>query len=137
MLDCLACGGVFVAKAVIEQLDKPEGRDLRVTFPTRPRAVEPAIVRYLACPLCSNRMNRTSFARGANVVVDVCKEDGIWFDAGEVHAVIDFVESGGLERARRRAAEDRVMENEKLRAEWRQLHESSMRENYFGHLKDD
>jgi len=136
VLDCLDCGGVFVARAIIEQLDKPEGRGLRVTFPARARAVEPRVVRYLACPLCKSRMNRTNFARGANVIVDVCKEDGIWFDAGEVHAVIDFVESGGLERARRRAAQDHASENARLRTEWRTLHEASTREIGFGHRNE-
>ncbi len=133
VLDCTGCGGVFVAKRLIDELDTPAGRDLRVAFPMRPRTPEPAVVRYLACPLCATRMNRTSFARGANVVVDVCKEDGIWFDAGEVHAVIDFVESGGLERAKRRAAQDRVAENDKLRKEWRKLHDESVAEIGLGH----
>lgn len=84
-------------------------------------------MRYLACPVCTARMNRVNFARSANVIVDVCKEHGIWFDAGEVHAVIDFVERGGLERARRREQQDRAQENAKLRAEWRTLHDESVR----------
>lgn len=133
VLDCSGCGGVFVSKSLIEALDRPEGRDLRVAFPPRPRMAEPTVVRYLACPVCDGRMNRTSFARGANVVVDVCKEDGIWFDAGEVHAVLDFVEGGGLERARRRAAQDRVTENKQLRDQWKALHEEAVRDAYGRH----
>jgi Zn-finger nucleic acid-binding protein len=132
ILDCDECGGVFVSRSIVEALDTPQGRYLRVAFPVRPRAAEPAVVRYLACPVCDNRMNRTAFARGANVIVDVCKEDGIWFDAGEVHAVIDFVEDGGLERAKRRAAQDRAAENERLRAAWRKVHDESVRETAFG-----
>lgn len=132
VLDCSACGGVFLAKKLIEELDRPEGRYLRVAFPVKPRAPEPAVVRYLGCPVCDKRMNRTSFARGANVVVDVCKDDGIWFDAGEVHAVIDFVEAGGLERAKRRALQDRAQETERLRKEWRKLHDESVSALQFG-----
>jgi len=132
VLDCGTCGGVFVSKRIIEQLDTPEGRYLRVAFPVRPRMPEPPVVRYLVCPLCSGRMNRSNFARGANVIVDLCKEDGIWFDAGEVHAVIDFVEDGGLERAKRRALQDRAAENEKLRSSWRKTHEESVQASTFG-----
>ena len=136
VLDCTTCGGVFVAKSLIDALDRPEGRDLRIAFPRRARVPEPTEVRYLPCPGCGTRMNRTSFARGANVVVDVCKEDGIWFDAGEVHAVLDFVEGGGLERAKRRALQDRSAENQRLRKEWRKLHEESSREIGLGHRNE-
>ncbi len=127
VLSCSACGGVFLTRAVIDRLDQPGSGALRLAFPRRPRAPEPTVVRYLSCPLCAARMNRVNFARTANVIVDVCKEDGMWFDAGEVHAVIDFVEKGGLERARLRTQQDRAQENEKLRAEWRTLHDESVR----------
>lgn len=132
VLDCGDCGGVFVSRSIIEELDKPEGRQLRVAFPVRPRMPEPDVVRYLICPMCQTRMNRQNFARESKVIVDICKEDGIWFDAGEVHAVIDFVEAGGLERAQRRAAQDRASENDRLRKEWRVAHEASTRETTLG-----
>jgi Zn-finger nucleic acid-binding protein len=51
-------------------------------------------------------MNRQAFGRISGVVVDVCKNDGIWFDAGEITQVIEFVEHGGLERARQRKKEE-------------------------------
>ncbi|MEO8874855.1 MAG: hypothetical protein ABI461_04640, partial [Polyangiaceae bacterium] len=39
-------------------------------------------------------------------VVDVCKTDGVWFDAGELGDVLAFVERGGLEEARKREIDD-------------------------------
>jgi hypothetical protein len=37
----------------------------------------------------------------------VCKEDGIWFDSGELASVLVFIESGGLQRAQQREIEER------------------------------
>jgi Zn-finger nucleic acid-binding protein len=51
-------------------------------------------------------MNRTNFGTHSGVIVDVCMRHGIWFDAGELPKVLEFVESGGLQRARRRQLEE-------------------------------
>jgi Zn-finger nucleic acid-binding protein len=47
-------------------------------------------------------MTRKNFGRSSGVIVDVCTRHGIWFDRGELPRVLDFVEAGGLELARRR-----------------------------------
>ena len=60
---------------------------------------------YVRCPDCDRTMNRTMFARGAQVVVDVCRDHGTWFDAGELSKVIRFAMAGGLERAALQQAE--------------------------------
>ena len=74
----------------------------------RPRR---AGVRYLACPSCTKIMNRENFGHRSGVIIDVCKGHGVWLDRGELHSVLAFVDSGGLERARRledqRQAEER------------------------------
>ena len=44
-------------------------------------------------------MNRRQFAHGANVVIDVCKGHGTFFDAGELRKIVDFMKSGGLAKA--------------------------------------
>jgi Zn-finger nucleic acid-binding protein len=36
-------------------------------------------------------MDRVRFADRASLIVDVCKPHGIWLDAGELVAVLDFV----------------------------------------------
>ena len=45
-------------------------------------------------------MNRANFARCSGVVVDLCKEHGIWFDRDELSRIIEFIKDGGLELAR-------------------------------------
>lgn len=127
LLDCVQCGGLFVPKTTIDALGDPANRDLRMAFPRRDRRPEPIEVAYLICPLCNGRMNRVNFAKVSGVIVDVCKNDGVWFDQGEVDAVIDFVEEGGLERAKKRASAELERENERLRAERRAYRESGER----------
>jgi Zn-finger nucleic acid-binding protein len=127
--ECTACQGVFVDRWILDRLgaapsvaagdasapsvavgdaSAQQARTaLGVALPVRPRHRETA-VRYLRCPRCSTQMNRTVFGRSSGVVVDVCKSDGIWFDAGELSAVLAFIEGGGLERARQRELAERA-----------------------------
>jgi Zn-finger nucleic acid-binding protein len=120
-LDCPACLGFFLDRRTIDQLGAPDGRPLRLAFPRRERRPEPS-VRYLSCPICARQMNRVNFARVSGVIVDVCKDDGIWFDSGEINAIIEFVETGGLERARARAELEHEAENARLRSEYQRVH---------------
>jgi Zn-finger nucleic acid-binding protein len=119
LLDCVQCGGLFVPKLTIDALGEPANRDLRMAFPRRSRRPEPTQVAYLSCPACAGRVS--------GVIVDVCKNDGVWFDQGEVDAVIDFVEEGGLDRARKRETADIEREKEQLRAERRANREAGER----------
>ncbi len=57
-------------------------------------------VRYLPCPICQQLMNRVNFAGYSNVIVDVCKSHGTWFDCDELRRVLEFIQSGGLDTAR-------------------------------------
>ena len=101
--ECDACGGLFLAPQTMDRLvaarDMPT--NLRLHLPKRALKGETA-VRYLFCPVCGKSMNRQAFGRVSGVVVDVCKGHGVWFDAGELAAVIEFVQRGGLERERER-----------------------------------
>jgi hypothetical protein len=47
-------------------------------------------------------MNRTNYGHLSGVVVDVCKEHGLWFDRDKLQGVLKFIEGGGLERGRQR-----------------------------------
>ncbi len=132
-LDCSECLGLFLDRATIDRLGTVEGRELRVAFPKRARYVEQGPVRYIKCPVCDRLMNRTIFGKMSGVIVDVCKDHGVWFDAGEINAVVDFVEQGGLERAQRKARADHDAEAKSLRAAWQREHDASVRAGgYYG-----
>ncbi len=109
--------GLFLDRETVQALERaPEGAQ-QLGFPKHARRPEPAPSGYLKCPVCSQLMNRTVFMRSSKVIVDVCRTDGVWFDAGEVQAVVEFLERGGAEAAREQARSERETEREKLRSQ--------------------
>jgi Zn-finger nucleic acid-binding protein len=65
-------------------------------------------------------MNRINFSRVSGTVIDVCKGHGVFLDAGELHQIVLFLQSGGLDRARQQQIEDLKEEQERLRSLQRQ-----------------
>jgi Zn-finger nucleic acid-binding protein len=59
-------------------------------------------IRYLPCPVCGDLMNRVNFANYSNVIVDVCRLHGTWFDRDELRRIVEFIRDGGLDKARAR-----------------------------------
>lgn len=116
--ECTQCGGVFVEAWILDKLvaAREARMSLAISLPDRPLHRETA-VRYLRCPRCSTQMNRKIFGRSSGIVVDVCKDHGMWFDPGELAAVITFIESGGLERAKQRAEQERADELRKQKTQ--------------------
>lgn len=101
--ECDACGGFLLSRQTIDRMvaSRDAATGLRLALPSRTCARETQ-VRYIRCPVCQKSMNREAFGHVSGVVVDVCRSDGVWFDPGELAAVLAFVEQGGLERARAR-----------------------------------
>ncbi len=102
--ECLTCGGLWLDRAVFEQLGASRERQGALLgalpAPSTPPLVKLEAVQYRPCPACKQRMNRTNYAKRSGVVLDVCKAHGIWFDKDELRRVLAFVSEGGLERAR-------------------------------------
>ena len=102
--ECHACGGLWLDRAVFEQLGTSRERQGAVLgalpAPTAPPVVLLEAVQYRPCPACQQRMNRVNYARRSGVVLDVCKEHGIWFDKDELRRVLAFISEGGLDRTR-------------------------------------
>jgi len=71
-------------------------------------------VRYLKCPCCATLMNRSNFAKCSGVVIDICRQHGIWFDCNELLRIVRFIREGGMDAAREK-------EKEQLAEEWRRL----------------
>ena len=105
--DCERCGGQFVDHALLKDL--LEQRELYGRAAPRPPPRHNPLtspMRYVPCPLCAEIMLRKNFGRSSGVIVDVCSRDGLWFDRGELPRVLEFVEAGGLELARRRELDE-------------------------------
>jgi len=52
-------------------------------------------VTYIKCPVCTQLMNRVNFGRKSGVVVDRCREHGIWLDSGELKHLLEWKKAGG------------------------------------------
>jgi Zn-finger nucleic acid-binding protein len=66
-------------------------------------------------------MNRSTFARSSGVIIDMCKQHGVWFDADELPKIIDFINKGGMGRQREKEKMEIRDERQKLREDQRRL----------------
>lgn len=74
-------------------------------------------VQYVPCPKCKKLMNRNNFAKISGVIIDTCREHGVWFDADELPKIIEFIRKGGMEYSRQKELANLEAEREKLRSE--------------------
>lgn len=74
-------------------------------------------VRYMPCPSCGVLMNRNNFAKVSGVIIDTCREHGVWFDAEELPRIVEFIRQGGMEYSRQKEMARIEAEREKLRTE--------------------
>lgn len=116
--ECDLCGGLFLSPSMLDRIvrehDRPEG--VRLALPKRPYQRETA-VQYVRCPRCDGTMNRRNFGRFSGVVVDICRDHGVWFDGGELNEVVTWIEGGGLAMARKRELDELEEQARSLRSE--------------------
>ena len=107
--ECPVCEGLWVDTVAFDQICTDRERqttilgDAAIIMPAAQLA--PERVRYVPCPVCKTLMNRVNFAKCSNVIVDVCKAHGTWFDKDELHRIVMFITAGGLDVARAKEME--------------------------------
>jgi|GEM_PF-218369 len=52
-------------------------------------------VNYVKCPDCAKFMNRVNFGAKSGVIVDRCKNHGVWLDGGELRHLFEWMKAGG------------------------------------------
>ncbi|MCE1227714.1 MAG: zf-TFIIB domain-containing protein, partial [Geobacteraceae bacterium] len=72
-------------------------------------------IAYIKCPVCSQLMNRVNFGAKSGVIVDRCKEHGVWLDGGELRQLFEWMKLGGqlLEQERQEQHRKEVEQREK------------------------
>lgn len=80
---------------------------------------------YIKCPDCGKIMNRVNFGTSSGVVVDRCKEHGIWVDGGELRHLFEWVKAGGKLLQQEKEAEQRRVELREIEREKRKLESNS------------
>jgi Zn-finger nucleic acid-binding protein len=66
-------------------------------------------------------MNRVNFGASSGVVVDRCKEHGVWLDGGELRHLFEWMKAGGKLLQQKKDDEQRAAEARELEREKRKL----------------
>jgi Zn-finger nucleic acid-binding protein len=76
-------------------------------------------VAYIPCPVCGALMNRVGFGARSGVVVDRCRDHGVWLDGGELRQLMEWTRAGGQlyhqEVQKRKAQEEQRQKERKER----------------------
>ena len=52
-------------------------------------------VTYIKCPVCAKLMNRVNFGAKSGVIVNRCRDDGVWLDGGDLRHLFEWMKAGG------------------------------------------
>jgi Zn-finger nucleic acid-binding protein len=117
LLECARCHGTWVDAKTFEHICASQEAQAAVLhqWSAGDRAKTSGDVRYRKCVACGTMMNRMNFGRLSGTIVDVCRGHGTYLDRGELHAVVRFIQGGGLDRARERQLEDLKEQEQRLR----------------------
>jgi len=102
VIECTQCQSLWVKRVDFERICKraQETADIALeqdpsTLPIRSAEPERKVF-YIACPTCGQQMLRKMFRYKdlpSRVVIDYCREHGVWFDRGELESIVSFVRS--------------------------------------------
>jgi len=84
---CYTCGGIWLDAGELELLleDSPVRDELLESFEIVAESKE----KSRKCPQCRKRMEKVRVGKAGEVLIDQCRnKHGIWFDKGELEAVI-------------------------------------------------
>ncbi len=120
--ECPKCEGIWADTETLKQICADREKQAAVLglpthLPSNEGVELEKQIRYLPCPVCGELMNRVNFANFSNVIVDVCREHGTWFDRDELRRIVEFIRDGGLDKARARAKMDFEEEQRLARAD--------------------
>jgi len=119
---CGKCMGLFFDHSELEALlEKSVSNVFRIDLNmldamTREQTPGSTRVRYFKCPVCRKIMNRINFGYRSGVIIDHCRDHGVWLEGGELKRLFEWKKAGGEILNRRRQGE-RDMEREKSERE--------------------
>jgi len=119
---CETCYGLFFDPGEIQAfLRKAVEPAFEINFKkivniNRERAAKDRQVRYIKCPECAKFMNRVNFGYRSGVVMDQCRQHGVWLDNGELIHLMEWEKAGGRLMDERIKTERFKVEQRKARA---------------------
>jgi len=108
---CRECMGIFFDPGELEELMdasvdnvKEVDRERLDTLIDEEVDTDRPVI-YVPCPDCGQLMNRKNYGTRAGVIVDICKEHGVWLDGGELGSLLKWLRAGGALHHDRQSAE--------------------------------
>jgi Zn-finger nucleic acid-binding protein len=98
---CPTCYGLFFDPSELEAvLDRSVANVYRIDLPRLEEVArlcrhQDYPVTYIKCPVCAKLMNRVNFGTKSGVIVDTCREHGVWLDGGELRQLLEWSKAGG------------------------------------------
>ena len=98
---CIECLGLFFDPGELEALLEYTVKNVfeinrsRLTQFNLTGQSSGRVATYVKCPVCSKMMNRINFGARSGVVIDRCKDHGVWLDAGELRQLCEWMKLGG------------------------------------------
>lgn len=105
IIECSACGGIWLPPGTLEDICSNINKRsavfewLQSRESRHPREFTDSVV-YLSCPRCRDLMVRRNFMGRSGVIIDICKDHGVWLDHAELEKITKFAAAGGLEPPR-------------------------------------
>jgi Zn-finger nucleic acid-binding protein len=101
VLECQSCTGLWLGVDAFRELRDRAARgavhlaDAVLTKQEPAEREDQAGRLYRPCIECRQLMSRRLYAPGSGVIIDICRDHGIWFDAAELHQVLRWIAAGG------------------------------------------
>ncbi|MEE9395358.1 MAG: zf-TFIIB domain-containing protein [Planctomycetota bacterium] len=103
IVECSACTGVWIVPGIFDRICEDVQRNPIANVNKKTSGLtelERHEFRYLDCLTCSDKMVPKNFGGISGIMIDVCREHGIWLDAKELEAIVEFLRQGGLQKSR-------------------------------------
>ena len=125
VLECGQCAGLWLGTEPFKRLTQRAAKEAidfqHFLAADRPRPAESEQSepqagggwRYRKCPLCEKMMHRRNYGHHSGVIIDACKDHGIWFDADELPRILAWIRSGREAEAKKRRA-DKTARDERI-----------------------
>jgi Zn-finger nucleic acid-binding protein len=139
VLECESCLGLWLDTQSFERVCADQEQHAAVLGKASISSLDSSTlqskVNYIPCPQCSQLMNRANFARCSGVIIDICKQHGVWFDQNELSRIVEFIRAGGLDQSR--AKEKRALEEERRQLQLDRVNQQSQRSGLLGVVDSD
>jgi Zn-finger nucleic acid-binding protein len=112
---CERCAGLWIDADALTQLlaDRMRMDGLALHPVAAPgEAAAPPVDAGIACLRCAARCTRHTYGAATKLVVDTCREHGMWLDGGELAGIIRHERSPGRGQASRMPPEPRTFEQD-------------------------